>query len=72
MAQNIINVQYIHMQNPGVQEAPPGQTYELSRNSLPEEITVKRKNPGAGKRKINTHKAIIGITDDAADEALYA
>ena len=33
---------------------------------------MKRKNPEAGKRKIKTHKALIGITDDAAGEALYA
>ena len=72
MAQNIINVQYIHMQNPGVQQAPPGQTYQLPPNSLPGEISVKRNNPEAGKRKIKTHKAFIGITDDAAGEALYA
>ena len=72
MAQNIINVQYIHMQNPGVQQAPPGPTYQLPPNSLPGEISVKRKNPEAGKRKIKRHKAFIGITDDAAGEALYA
>ena len=73
MAENIINnVQYIHMQNPGVQQAPPGQTYQLPPNSLRGEISGKRKNPEAGKRKIKTHKAFIGITDDAAGEALYA
>ena len=71
MAQNIINVQYIHMQNPGVQQAPPGQTYQLLPNSLLVEISVKRNNPEAGKRMIKTHKAFIGITDDAAGEALY-
>ena len=60
------------MQNPGVQQAPPGQTYQLPPNSLPGEISVKRKNPEAGKGKIKTHKAFIGITDDAAGEALYA
>ena len=72
MAQNIINVQYIHMQNPGLQQAPPGQTYQLPPNSLTGEISVKCKNPEAGKLKIKTHKAFIGITDDAAGEALYA
>ena len=60
------------MQNPGVQQAPLGQTYLLPPNSLPGEISVKRKNPEVGKRKIKTHKAFIGITDDAAGEALYA
>ena len=49
MAQNIINVQYIHMQNLGVQQAPPGQTYQFPPNSLPGEISVKRMNPEAGK-----------------------
>ena len=32
---------------------------------------MKRKNPEAGKRKIKTHKAFIGITDNDAGEALY-
>ena len=73
MAQNIINnVQYIHMQNPGAQQAPPGQTYQLPPNSLSGEISAKSKNPEAGKRKINTYKAFIGITDDDAGKALYA
>ena len=72
MVQNIINkVQYIQMQNRGAQQAPPGQTCQLPPNSLPGEISVKRKNPEAGKRKIKTHKAFIGIRDDAAGEALY-
>ena len=72
MAQNIINnVQYIHLQNPGAQQAPPGQTCQLRPNSLPGEISVKRKNPEVGKRKIITHKAFIGIRDDAAGEAVY-
>ena len=66
MAQNIINVQYIHMQNPGVPQPPLGQTYQLPPNSLLGEISVKRKNSEAGKRKIKTHKAFIGITDDTA------
>ena len=73
MAQNIINnVQYIHMQNPGAQQAPQGLTYQLVPNSLPWDISAKRKNPEAGKRKINTQKAFLGITDDDASEALYA
>ena len=72
MVQNIITVQYIHMQTLGVQQAPPGQTYQLPPNSRPGEIRVKHKNPDAGKRKIKTHKAFIGITDDTAGEALYA
>ena len=49
MAQNIINVQYIQMQNPGLEQAPPGQTYQLPPNSLLGEISVKRKNPEAVK-----------------------
>ena len=73
MAQSIINkVQYIHMEDPGAQEAPPGQTYQLPPNSLLGEISGKRKNSEAGKRKINMHKAFIGITDDDAGEALFA
>ena len=72
MAQNFINLRYIYMQNPGVQQAPAWQTYQLPPNSLPGAISVKGKNPEAGKRKIKTHKAFIGITDDATGEALYA
>ena len=60
------------MQNPGAQQAPLGQTYQLPPNSLPGEISVRRKNPEAGKRKITTHKAFAGITHDAAGEAPYA
>ena len=72
MAQNIIIVWYIYIQNPGGQHAPPGQTYQLPPNSLPGEISVKHKNPETGKRKIKMHKAFIGIRDNAAGEAPYA
>jgi len=60
------------MQNPGAQQAPQGQTYQLPPSSLPGLISVKRRNPEAGKRKITTHKTFIGITNDVAGEALYA
>ena len=69
MAQNIIKVQYIHMQNPGAQLALQGQTNQLLPNSPTGVISAKRKNPETGKRKIKMHKAFIGITDDNAGEA---
>ena len=71
MAQNINIVQYVHIQNPGAQQARQGQTYQLPPNSLGGVISAKRQNPEAGKRKIKTHKAFIGITDNAAGEGLY-
>ena len=72
MAQNRINnVQYIHMQNPGAQQAPPGQFYQPPPNSLPGEISVSGNNPEAGKRKIKIDKAFVGLTDGDAGEALY-
>ena len=71
MAQNINIVQYIHIQNPGAQQAPQGQTYQLPPNSLAGVISAKRKNPEAGKRKIKKHKTFLGITDNDAGEALY-
>ena len=71
MAQNINIVQYIHIQHPGAQQAPQGQTYQLPPNSLAGIISAKGKNPEAGKRMIKTHNAFMGITDNDAGEALY-
>ena len=71
MAQIVGIIQYVHIQNPGAQQAPQGLTYQLPPNSLAGVIGAKRKNPEAGKRKIKTHKAFIGITDNDAGEALY-
>ena len=70
MTQNINIVQYIHIQNPGAQQAQQGQTYQLPPNSLAGVIGAKRKNPEAGKRKIKTHKSFIGIKDNDARETL--
>ena len=73
MAQKfIINVHYIHMHNQGAHQAQPGQIEILPPNSLPGEISMKCKNPEAGKQKTSTYKAFIWITDDDTSETLYA
>ena len=64
MAQNINNVQYVHMANPGVGQAPPpGQTYQLPQNSLVGLISTSRSNPNS--RSTTLHKANMGIGGDA-------
>ena len=46
MAQNINNVQYVHMANPGVGQVPPlGQAYQLPLKSLIGVISTRRLNP---------------------------
>ena len=60
MAQNINNVQYVHMANPGVGQAPPpGQTYQLPQNSLAGPISMSRSNPNS--RSTTLHKENMGI-----------
>ena len=46
MAHNINHVQYVYMQNPGMQQAPAGQTYQLPPNSLAGVISAARPNTG--------------------------
>ena len=58
MAQNINNVQYIHMANLAV-----GQTYQLPQNSLAGPISTSRSNPGS--RSTTLHKANMGIGGNA-------
>ena len=70
MAQNINNVQYVHMANPGVGQAPPpGQTYQLPPNSLVGPIGMGRSNPQS--RSTTNLKANMGIGGDA-NKHLYA
>ena len=60
MAQNINNVQYVHMANPGVgQVLPPGQAYQLPLNSLSGLISTRRSNPEC--RSTALHKAKMGF-----------
>ena len=46
MAHNINRLQYVYIQNPGIQQAPAGQTYQLPPNSLAGEISPARSNAG--------------------------
>ena len=64
MAQNIHNVQYIHMANPGVGQAPPsGQIYQLPQHSLEGVISTSHLNPGS--RSTTLYKANMGIGGNA-------
>ena len=67
-AQNINNVQYIHMPSARNQQAPPGQTYQLPPNSFSVAINVKI--PDRGKR-VNLHKVAMGIRHGQLGEAIY-
>ena len=70
MAQNINNVQYVHMANPGVGQAPPpGQTYQLRQNSLAGPISMSRSNPDS--RSTTLHKANMGIGGNA-NKGMYS
>ena len=60
MPQNINNVQYVHMANPGVgQVPPPGQAYQLPLNSLVGLISTRRSNPDS--RSTTLHKTNMGF-----------
>ena len=64
MAQNINNVQYINMANPGVgHDPPPGQTYQLPQNSLSGLISTRRSNPGSISTTLQN--ANMGIGENA-------
>ena len=70
MAQNINNVQYVHMANPGVgQASPPGQTYQLPQNSLAGPISMSRSKPES--RSTTLHKANMGIGGNA-NKGMYS
>ena len=46
MADNINHIHYVYIQNPGMQQAPAGQTYQLPPNSLAGVISAARPNGG--------------------------
>ena len=46
MAHNIIHVLYVYMHNPGAQQVPAGQKYQLPPNSLLGVISATGPNPG--------------------------
>ena len=69
MAQNLNNVQYVHIPNAGNQQAPPGQTYQLPPNSFSVAINVRIPDHG---KKISIHKTAIGIQHGNAGENMYA
>ena len=68
MAQNLNNVQYVHMPNAGNQPAPPGQTYQLPPNSFGVAINIRIPDHG---KKISIHKTAIGIRHGNAGEDMY-
>jgi len=68
MAQNINNLQYVHMANPQ-QVPPPGQTYQLPPNSLAGHIGIGRSNPGG--RSTTEHKLNMGFLMDNPGKAQY-
>ena len=60
MAQNINNVQYVQMANPGVgQVPPPEQAYQPPLNSLVGLISTRRSNPDGGSTTL--HKTNMGF-----------
>ena len=60
MAQNINNVQYVHMANPRVGQVPlPGQAYQLPLHSLVGLISTRRSNPDC--RSTTLHKTTMGF-----------
>ena len=68
MAQNLNNLQYIHMPNAGNQQAPQGQTYELPPNSFCVAINVRIPDHG---KNISIRKTPIGIRHGNAGEDIY-
>jgi len=68
MAQNVNNVEYVHMGNS--QQAPPlGQTYQLPPNSLAGHIGMGRSNPGG--RSTTNHQLNMGFFMDNPGKAEY-
>ena len=59
MAHNINCVQYVYIQNPGMQQAPSGEMYQLPPNSLTGEISAAR--PNARGLSITDFKRAVGL-----------
>jgi len=69
MVQNIINIQYVFMQNAGHLQAPPGQMYQLPPSTLIGTIGMSHRNPDG--QKISTHGTNMGFTAGRPSEDLY-
>jgi len=69
MAHNIIHVRYVYMDNPGVQQAPAGQTYQLPPNSLLGVISATHPNPGG--QSITHYKGTSGFPANNAGAVVY-
>jgi len=69
MAHNIIHVRYVYMHNPGAQQAPAGQTYQLPPNSLLGVISATRPNPGG--QVITHYKGAMGFPANNAGAVVY-
>jgi len=69
MAHNIIDVRYIYMHNPGAQQAPVGQKYQLPPNSLQGVISATRPNPGG--QSITHYKGAMGFPANDAGAVVY-
>ena len=69
MAQNIINVEYIFIQNAGQLQAPQGQTYQLPPSTLIGTIGMSHRNQDG--RKISAHKMNMCFTAGKPSEDLY-
>jgi len=69
MAHNIIHVRYVYMHNPGGQQAPAGQTYQLPPNSVLGVISATRPNPGG--QSITHYKGAMGFPANNAGAVVY-
>jgi len=69
MAYNIIHVRYLHMHDPGAQQAPAGERYQLWLNSFLEAISTRRPNPGGW--SITHYKIDTGFSANKAAAVVY-
>jgi len=69
MAHNIFHVRYVYMHNPGAEQAPAGQTYQLRPNSLLGVISATRPNPGG--QSITHYKGAMGFPANNAGAVVY-
>jgi len=69
MAHNIIHVRYVYMHNPGAQQAPAGQTYQLPPNFLLGVISATR--PNSGGQSITHYEGAMGFPANNAGAVVY-
>jgi len=69
MAHNIIDLRYILMHNPGAEQAPAGQRYELPPNSLLRVISDTRSNPAG--QSITHYKGGMGFPTNNSGAVVY-